>query len=89
MRNCIFLNRNFNHALFGSVGGFTDRLTHFIGFSEANTNFSFVVTTHDQSTEAETTPTLDDFGTTINEDNFFSSLLRFPWGFGTGLFFFS
>lgn len=86
MRNRVFLNGDLDHALLGSVSGLADCLAHFIGLTKANADLAFLVAADDEGAEAETTTALDDFRATINEDDFFSSLLGFPWRFGTGLF---
>src|SRR5215813_8612519 len=60
MRNRCACQRYRLQAFFGFVYRLANRLGHFIGFPQANTNTASAVTNHHQGTEAKASSTLDD-----------------------------
>src|SRR5262249_579234 len=84
MRNRCACQRYRLQAFFGFVYRLANRLGHFIGFPQANTNTASAVTNHHQGTEAKASSTLDDLRDTIDMNNFinifclFSKFLSHP-----------
>lgn len=71
MRNGITFEADLNHIGPGPLSTLTDRLWNFIGLTVAYSNAALAITGNDQCGEAETAPTLDHFGTTVDVDHFF------------------
>ena len=89
MRDGVFLNRDLDHALFGSVGGLADGFADLIGLAETETDLAFFITGNDQGAEAETATAFDHLGTTIDENHFFGDFLGLPRRLRARLSFFS
>jgi hypothetical protein len=66
----------------GTLGAFADGIRHFFGLAVAETDAAFTVTGDDESGEAETTATFDDFGATVDVNHFVGIFVGLEIGTG-------
>jgi hypothetical protein len=69
------LQRNTDHVAAGGLTTLANRISHFPGFSQANTNAALLVTDNDKSAKIKTTAAFDDLGRSVDEDDFLGQFL--------------
>ena len=72
--------------LFGTLTGFLDGISHFVGLAEAQADLAELVARDNEGGEAEAPTALDDLGAAIDEDNLFGNFVAIRIGW-SGTFF--
>ncbi len=74
MRNGVAAKGNGFEMFAGRISGLADGFGDLIGLAESNADLALAIAHNEQCAEAETTTALDDFGASIDEDNFFEEI---------------
>ncbi len=75
MRNGRVLEGNEHHLGAGEFAAATDRVRHFTGLAETDTDAALFVAHDHQRAEIETASAFDDLGGTVDEDNLLDQFL--------------
>ena len=75
MRNGRVLEGNEHHLGAGEFAAATDRVRHFTGLAETDTDAPFFVADDHERAEIETASALDDLGGTVDEDDLLDQFL--------------
>ena len=75
MRNGGVFERHKNHLVAGQFATATDRIGHFTGFTETNTDAPLFVAHNDERTEIKAASTFHDLRRTVDENHLLDQLL--------------
>jgi hypothetical protein len=68
---------DFDKGFAGGIGGLADGLGDFVGFAEADADAAIAVSGDDEGAEGEAAATLDDFGASVDENDFLGEIAFF------------